>query len=109
MDENRQYGLLVSDIENVLRILQENRNISKAVLFGSRAIGTQKVGSDIDIAINGVNLTLDDVLEVSIEIEELSLPYKFDLVIYDRIKEKALVEHINRVGIVLFDEETIDL
>jgi len=45
---------------------------------------------------------LNDVLNLSLEIDELFLPYKFDLIIFDRIREKALVEHINRVGIVLF-------
>ncbi|MBN2637466.1 MAG: nucleotidyltransferase domain-containing protein [Bacteroidales bacterium] len=71
------------------------------MLFGSRAKGNYNRGSDIDLTIKGDNLTLNDVLDLSIDLDDLMLPYKFDLIIYDRIKEKDLIDHILRVGIPL--------
>jgi predicted nucleotidyltransferase len=91
------------DINNVLFLLRKNSKINKIILFGSRAKGTYKTGSDIDLALIGPGLNLNDVLDASVEIEKLSLPYKFDLIIFEKIKEEALIEHIKRVGIVLYD------
>jgi predicted nucleotidyltransferase len=70
-------------------------------LFGSRAKGTYSNGSDIDIALKGGNILLNDRLDLSNTLEELLLPFKFDLIIYDRITESALIDHINKVGISL--------
>ena len=102
MDGYKKYGLQKTDINNVVAILQANKKITKIVLFGSRAKGNFNKGSDVDIALIGDNLVLNDILDLSLKIDNLFLPYKFDLIIFDRIKEKALVEHINRVGIILF-------
>jgi predicted nucleotidyltransferase len=103
MSENTQYGLAESDIQNVVAILQQNPKIEKIILFGSRAKGTFRIGSDVDIAIIGNNVSLNDVLDANIEIEKLNLPYQFDLVIYNRIQEEALKDHIDRVGVVLYE------
>lgn len=103
MDNNRKYGLSETDINNVIEVLRANQKVKKIVLFGSRAKGNFKEGSDIDIALIGNDLRLNDILDFSLEIDKLFLPYKFDLIIFGRIKEKELVEHINRVGIVLFE------
>jgi len=105
MTKNTKYGLLESDINEVISILKENQKINRIILFGSRAKGSFSTGSDVDIALFGSNITLNDILDASNEIDNLFLPYKFDLIIYDRIKEIALQEHINRVGIVLFDRK----
>ncbi len=48
----------------------------------------------------------NDIINLSVELDELDLPYKIDLVIYERIQEKALKEHIDSVGILLFKRET---
>lgn len=103
MDENTKYGLLESDISQIVSVLQQNRNITKVILFGSRAKGTYHAGSDVDLALFGDNLALNDMLDLSVEIEKLNLPYMFDLIIYNRIKETTLLEHINRVGVNLFE------
>ncbi len=104
MSENTQYGLVESDIQNVVIILQHNPKIEKIILFGSRAKDTFRTSSDVDIAIIGNNVSLNDELDATIEIEKLNLPYRFDLVLYDRIHEEALKDHIDRVGVVLFEK-----
>ena len=104
MNDNIKYGLLVSDMDNVISILKKNERISKVILFGSRAKGDFNKGSDIDIALKGDDLKLNDIIKASLEIDELLLPNKFDLIIFNRIKEKALIEHINRIGITLYEK-----
>jgi len=71
------------------------------VLFGSRAKGNCKPGSDVDIALKGDGLKFKDILEMSVELDQLGLPYMFDLVIYSRIDQKSPPDHIDRLGISL--------
>ena len=103
MNDDTKYGLLKSDIIQVVSTLQHNRKIKKIVLFGSRAKGTFHAGSDVDLVLFGDNLGLNDILDLSVEIEKLTLPYMFDLIIHSRIKEIALLDHIKRVGMTLFE------
>lgn len=103
MNKNQQYGLESAAFESIISVLSSNPKIREVILFGSRAKGTFHAGSDVDLALIGSALNLDDILNASIDIEKLNLPYKFDLVIYERIKESALVDHIKRVGVVLFE------
>ena len=105
IDRSTKYGLENSAISQIISILESNLKIEKIVLFGSRAKGNFQNGSDVDLSLMGKELTLNDILNASIEIDELALPYKFDLIIYNRIKEKALLEHIDRVGITLFERD----
>lgn len=98
-------GLENSDVAAILGILQKNEKIGKIILFGSRAKGNCEAGSDIDLALSGNDLTTNDIIDLSTELEELELPYKLDMVILERIKEKELLDHISRVGIVLFDRK----
>ena len=96
------YGLEINDVELIKNVLETNNKVSKALLFGSRAKGNFEAGSDIDIAIKGAELKLNDVIDLRIAFDELLLPYKFDIVIYYRISEPDLLDHINRVGIELY-------
>lgn len=91
------FGLENVDLQRIVAIFRQNENIESATIFGSRAKGDFRNGSDIDISIKGVNLHFDDLIEISQQYEKLNLPYKFDVVIYDRIKEDALKEYIRRV------------
>ena len=96
------FGLENVDLQRIVAIFRQNENIESATIFGSRAKGDFRNGSDIDISIKGVNLHFDDLIEISQQYEKLNLPYKFDVVIYDRIKEDALKEHIRRVGKTIY-------
>jgi predicted nucleotidyltransferase len=97
------FGLEKDIIEKIISCIKKNTKVKKAVLFGSRAKGNYRNGSDIDISLFGNELILDDILNISIEIDNLEIPYKIDLIINDRIKEKQLQDHIERVGIILFE------
>ena len=101
MNNASKFGLDNMDLENILKIIKSCQKVDSAILFGSRAKGTFSNGSGIDIALKGENIVLNDVLDLLNELDDLLLPYKFDLVIFDRIEEVELKEHINRVGISL--------
>lgn len=99
-----KFGLMVSEIESIVAVLKANSKITEVILFGSRAKGSHSNGSDIDIAIKGDNLSTKDITAALIEMDELFLPHKFDVIIYERINEPALKEHIDRVGKILYSK-----
>jgi predicted nucleotidyltransferase len=102
MNSNLDCGIDHEELQNIVQIIKKCAKIEEAILFGSRAKGNYSDGSDIDIALKGNRVRLNDMLNLSIELDDLELPYKFDLVIYSRIKEQTLKDHIDRVGISLF-------
>ena len=104
MKELNKYGLSGTDIDNIISVLKKNPRITQIILFGSRAKGTHHQGADIDLALKGENLSLNDILQASLELDELLLPYKIDLIIFERIEEQELIDHINRVGITLYSK-----
>ena len=77
--------------------------IDKAIIFGSRAKGRYKPGSDIDIALSGDHINFDTVAKVKYELEEKGrLPYFVDVIDYSHLNHEGLKEHIDRAGVVLF-------
>jgi len=107
MKPTSKYGLSEADLQNIVTVFKSNDRISSVILFGSRAKGTYNPGSDIDLALKGDNLNLNDILEASVLLEELFLAFKFDLIIYDRIKEDALRKHIDTSGKILFERKAM--
>lgn len=86
------YGLSQKEIDTIRSVLQ-SLDIQKIVLFGSRAKGNHKRGSDVDLAIIGDERKATYMLN-----EETNLPYFFDVINLYKITNKSLIEHINRVG-----------
>jgi uncharacterized protein len=100
------YGLRDSDLSQIMDAIAQFDEISEVVLFGSRAKGNYKAGSDVDLAIKGDRVTHTTLLELSDCLnEEKPLPYFFDLVHYETLDEPRLAEHIDRVGVVIFPTE----
>ncbi|MCM8819717.1 MAG: nucleotidyltransferase domain-containing protein [Candidatus Omnitrophica bacterium] len=89
----------ISTINKIQSSLKNNTNIKKILLFGSRAKGTAKNGSDIDLALVGDRISFSDLCAIGAKLDELDLPYKIDLVIYNFITNQELKEHIDRVGV----------
>lgn len=97
------FGLLQRDLDEISVVLKRFPQIKKAVLFGSRAKGNFKPGSDVDIAVMGSDIDYSCVSELSsILNEESLLPYFFDIVHFEGITEQRLVEHILRVGKTIY-------
>lgn len=98
-----KFGLLDTDIEAIMQIMSKHAKVEHALIFGSRAKGNYKNGSDVDIALKGSELDFDTLAKISYLLnEESAMPYKFDLLDYNSIKESALKNHIDRVGIEIY-------
>ena len=79
--------------------------MEKAVLYGSRAKATHKTGSDIDLTLHaGTALSLNMLLHIANDLDDLLLPYTFDLSIFRDITDPDLTEHIRRVGVSLYEK-----
>ncbi len=100
-----QYGLKKESIEKVNRIFAQYDKVEEVILYGSRAKGNYKPGSDIDLTLKGKELNLKLLNKISLELDDLLLPYTFDLSIYNHIKQADLIDHIVRVGKVFYKSE----
>jgi predicted nucleotidyltransferase len=97
-----KYGLIDRDFIHINAAIQEFPEIEEVILFGSRAKGNYKKGSDVDLAIKGDRLTYEITLRFADCLnEEKPLPYFFDVVHYEAIAEPMLKVHIDRVGVDL--------
>jgi predicted nucleotidyltransferase len=95
-------GLSANTIKKIHSVFAKYPQVEVAILYGSRANGTYKNGSDIDLTLKGNNLDLHVLSKISNDIDDLLTPYKFDLSIFTDIENADLLEHINRVGIELY-------
>lgn len=99
------FGLKPGDLETICRLIAHEPLVTQALIFGSRAKGNYTPGSDVDIALKGPGLTAQTVTYISFQLnEETIMPYRFDVLNYHTLKEPALVEHINRAGIVIYEK-----
>ena len=96
------FDLPEPDVDLLRRLLRGFPEIDTAIVFGSRAKGNARPGADIDLALKGSEVTDQTVLNLVNALEELPLPYFFDVVAYQDIQNQDLVSHINRVGQVLY-------
>lgn len=95
-----RYGLPDSAIHQILDILWQYPEIERVWLFGSRAKGCFRAGSDIDLCLDAPRLTLRQRLEIENRLDDLLLPWKIDLLPRHEIDNPALLDHIHRVGVV---------
>lgn len=97
------HGLSADTIHRIAETVAHFPNVNAACLFGSRAKGCAKPGSDVDLALYGDQLT-DDTCEVIHQIleEETNLPYFFDVVNYQTITRPEFREHIDRVAVEIY-------
>lgn len=99
------YGLKSNIIQAIQEVFIKYPFVEKAILYGSRAKGNYRNGSDIDLVLVGESLNLSEQFSIETELDDLLLPYKIDLVVYHKIENKDLLEHINRVGKVFFSRK----
>jgi predicted nucleotidyltransferase len=99
-----KYGLPESTIQKICATLRRYPQVEKAILYGSRAKGNYKNGSDIDLTLSGSNLTLNVIYKILDDLDELLLPYTIDLSIFNKIDDPDVIAHIQRVGVTLYDK-----
>jgi len=99
------YGLKENTIAAIQSVFKNYPLVKKVILYGSRAKGNFRNGSDIDLVMVGESLTLSDQFKIETELDDLLLPYKIDLAIYHQIDNEQLIGHIDRVGLVFFERK----
>lgn len=97
-------GLSNKQIEQIKDILQQYKEVDKAVLFGSRAMGNYKKASDVDIAIMGKKADFSLAIKIKSHFEDDTyLPYFFDIISYNTIKSEELKQQIKMYGKTILD------
>ena len=100
-----QYGLNEETVTKIIDVLSKYQEVEEALLYGSRAKGVFKPGSDIDLALKGGNLNLHVLNKIDLDLDDLLLPYTFDISIYHQISNPDLIEHIERVGVIFYQKQ----
>ncbi|PYI90336.1 MAG: hypothetical protein DME97_17715 [Verrucomicrobia bacterium] len=99
------HGLSSDTVARIKSVLAGFPEVEKALLYGSRAKGNYRNGSDIDLTLFGDGLTDNVMSRIYWALDDLLLPYKIDLSLFSGLKHPALIDHIRRVGIVLYTRE----
>ena len=95
-------GLKDAHREAIIATIAANDRVERAVLFGSRATGTNTVSSDVDIALFGDRLTLTDQAQLAAALDEIPMAQSVDLLLYDSIRNRTLQAHIRNHGVKWF-------
>jgi len=102
----QRFGLSASVIGKIHGVLAQHPLVRKAVIYGSRAKGNYKPGSDIDLSLfaaEGQEISHRELASILDEIDDLLLPYTMDLSAFEQLNHDKLREHIERVGQVFYE------
>jgi predicted nucleotidyltransferase len=100
-----KFGLTQATIDKIRGVFARHAEVERVILYGSRAKGNYRNGSDIDLTLaGGAELTLNILYKISSELDDLFLPYTIDLSILKDISDPDMLEHIERVGVTFYDK-----
>ncbi len=103
-----RFGLKDEIVEKINIVFRNYPNVEQVILYGSRAMGRHRYNSDIDLALLGLSLDLETLFRIETDLDDLLLPYKIDLSVYDHINNPDLIDHIKRVGKVFYQQEKVE-
>jgi predicted nucleotidyltransferase len=101
-----KFGLNNAISQKIQNVFESFPEIREAIIYGSRALGNYRKGSDIDMTIKG-ELSFDHLIQIEKALDDLMLPYTFDLSIYSKLSNEELVEHIDRKGKIFYNRNTV--
>ncbi len=101
-----KFGLQESTIQKICSVFEKYQQVNQVIIYGSRAKGNYKNGSDIDLTLEGANLSHRIMSKIATELDDLLLPYKIDISLYDQITNRDLLDHIQRVGLPFYIKVT---
>lgn len=101
---NQLAGLPAAIALQIQAELSRYPDVRQAILFGSRALGTHRRNSDIDLCLDAPDMPFPDFLKLAAVLDEQVLPYSLDLVLKHHIDNPELLDHIQRVGVVVFGQ-----
>jgi len=99
------FGIYPKSYQEILMIFEDCLSIDEVVIYGSRAKGNYREGSDIDITLKG-EITKEDLNKLWHKLDDSFIPYKFDISIFKDLKSESLIEHIQRVGKTFYKRKT---
>ncbi len=102
------HGLSEATVAKIHGVFARFPEVEKAVLYGSRAKGNFKPGSDIDLTLFGEGLDWRKCATIADELDELLLPYGIDLSVFEKLGHAGLQAHIERVGVVFYERGDLD-
>jgi predicted nucleotidyltransferase len=94
-------SLKPAELDMLRSVFQQHPEVKSATLFGSRAKGTNSDRSDVDLVVTGEVEPLR-AEAIASELDELPLPYRFEVQSLAHIQYAPLLEHIQRVGMVIY-------
>lgn len=97
-----KFGLSEETIAKINSVFKRYPEVEDVIIYGSRAKGNYREGSDIDITLKGEELTNNIFSKIVIEINDLNTPYLFDTSMFNQLNSPDLVKHINRIGQVFY-------
>lgn len=100
------FGLSEKTMQLMHNVFKNYEEIDAVIIYGSRAKGTFHIGSDIDITLSAPTMNLERLLQLENELDDLYLPYKMDISLFHKLKDPSLIEHINRVGKILYSNSS---
>lgn len=99
-----EFGLSQENRDIINTIFKNHSLVSKVVVYGSRAMGSYKPGSDIDMTLfSEAEVTFDDLTKILGEFDDSDLPYLVDISVYSKLTNENLIEHIDRVGKIIYE------
>ena len=100
------FGLSEQEKALITGIFERYPNIEQVKIFGSRAKGNFRSNSDIDLVLWG-QISISQLARIAGELDELPLPYTFDIKVYEKIRRQSLSEHIHRVGKTFYERRRL--
>jgi len=97
-----KFGIQEEALDKIVRVLATAPKVERVILYGSRAKGTFRAGSDIDLCLEAPDLDYQALLHLENELDDLLLAWKIDLALKHRIDNPELRSHIDRMGKVVF-------
>ena len=109
MSTDRPFGLPDETLSKLRGVFERHDAVHSVLIYGSRAKGTHRPGSDIDLTIKGDEIPFAEFLQIKDQIDDLMLPYTVDLSQYSQLENAELVDHIDRISVVMFEKDAVSL
>ncbi len=100
----KKSGLDIEVVESIRKVFSTYPQIDKVLIYGSRASGNFKSASDIDLSLLGKNIDSTLLNQIEFDLDDLLLPYKFDISIYDKITNLHFIKHIDIIGLQFYEK-----
>lgn len=102
MSAAQSFGLSATTLDKLNSVFTRHRAIDSVLIYGSRAKGNYRHGSDIDLTIKGGEISFAEFMQIQDQVDDLMLPYTVDLSQHSQIGNAELIAHIDRVGVAIY-------